>query len=57
MPYEVLTGQKPNLEGLQSWGCKVHDGWSKLDSRSRVGQWMGYDPDTKDGHRIFWPEK
>ena len=59
-PYELLTGQKPNLEGLQPWGCKVrvHDnGGSKLDGRSKVGRWMGFDPDTKDGHRIYWPEK
>ena len=59
-PYELLTGRKPNLERLQPWGCevRVHDtGGSRLDGRSRVGRWMGFDPDTKDGHRIYWPEK
>ena len=59
-PYELLNGKKPNLEGLQLWGCKVHvhdTSGSKLDGHSRVGRWMGFDPDTKDGHRIYWPEK
>jgi hypothetical protein len=59
-PYELLNGRKPNLDHLQPWGCqvRVHDaGGSKLDGRSRVGRWVGFDPDTKDGHRIYWPEK
>ena len=59
-PYELLYGTKPNMEGLQPWGCKVrvHDtGGSKLEARSKVGRWVGYDPETKDGHRIYWPDK
>jgi transposase InsO family protein len=59
-PYELLTGSKPNMAGIQPWGCKVrvHDaGGAKLDARSKVGRWVGFDPDTKDGHRIYWPEK
>jgi hypothetical protein len=59
-PYELFTGSKPDLGGVQPWGCKVrvHDtGGSKLDARSRVGRWVGFDPDTKDGNRIYWPEK
>jgi hypothetical protein len=59
-PYELLNGSKPNMEGIQPWGCKVrvHDaGGAKLDARSKVGRWVGFDPDTKDGHRIYWPEK
>ena len=59
-PYELLNGRKPNIKGLQPWGCKVrvHDeGESKLDGRSKIGRWLGFDPDTKDGHRIYWPDK
>ena len=59
-PYELLNGRKPNVGNLQPWGCKVrvHDtGSDKLDARSKVGRWLGFDPDTKDGHRIYWPEK
>jgi transposase InsO family protein len=59
-PYELLNGDKPNLAGLQPWGCKVrvHDTTgSKLDGRSRIGRWVGFDPETKDGHRVYWPEK
>lgn len=59
-PYELLNGQKPNLSGLHPWGCKVrvHDTTgSKLDGRSKLGRWVGFDPDTRDGHRIYWPEK
>ena len=59
-PYEVLNGQKPNISGLQPWGCKVrvhNEGETKLDGRSKIGRWLGFDPDTKDGHRIYWPER
>ncbi|KAF8814732.1 hypothetical protein BYT27DRAFT_7062695, partial [Phlegmacium glaucopus] len=59
-PYEILNGRKPNLAKLQPWGCKVrvHDtSGSKLDGRSKIGQWMGFDVKTKDGHRIYWPER
>jgi hypothetical protein len=59
-PYKLLNGRKPDLTGIQPWGCKVrvHDtDGSKLDSRSKVGHWVGFDPNTKDGHRIYWPEK
>ena len=47
------------MAGIQPWGCKVrvHDaGGLKLDACSKVGRWVGFDPD-KDGHRIYWPEK
>ncbi|KAF8811869.1 hypothetical protein BYT27DRAFT_7088542, partial [Phlegmacium glaucopus] len=59
-PYGVLNNQKPNLSNLQPWGCKVrvHDpSGSKLDGRSKIGRWMEFDPDTKEGHCIYWPEK
>jgi transposase InsO family protein len=59
-PFELLNGQKPNVANLQPWGCKVrvHDTTgSKLDGRSSVGRWMGFDAETRDGHRIYWPER
>jgi hypothetical protein len=44
--YEMLYGKKPNLAGLREWGTKVwvHDAsGTKLDSRSRIGQWNGFE--------------
>ena len=59
-PFEVLNGRKPNVGNLHPWGCKVrvHDtSGSKLDGRSSIGRWMGFDAETRDGHRIYWPER
>jgi len=59
-PYEILHGHKPDLADLHPWGCnvRVHDkGGSKLDGRSKIGRWMGFDGDTRDGHRVYWPER
>ena len=57
-PYEMLYSKKPNLAGLREWGIKVwvHDASSmKLDSRSRIGQWFGFEEVSK-AHQIFWPD-
>src|SRR6202522_565611 len=57
-PYEVFSGVKPNLRGLPEFGTKV---WvhtpegSKLDGRSVVGRWVGFDEESS-GHRIYAPE-
>ena len=59
-PFELLTGRKPNIGNLHPWGCKVRvhtTSGSKLDARSSIGRWMGFDAETKDGHRIYWPER
>ncbi|KAJ3489198.1 hypothetical protein NLJ89_g11551 [Agrocybe chaxingu] len=59
-PYEALTGKKPDLANLPEWGCKVwvHDaGNGKLEGRSKVGQWVGFDQDSTHAHRIYFPEK
>ena len=59
-PFKLLNRQKPNIGNLHPWGCKVrvHDtAGSKLDGRSSIGSWMGFDAETKEGHRIYWPEK
>src|SRR5271168_1793825 len=57
-PYEVFYGVKPNLRGLPEFGTKV---WvhtpegSKLDGRSVIGCWVGFDEESS-GHRIYAPE-
>ena len=59
-PYKILYGRKPNLGNLHPWGCKVRvhrEVDSKLESCSFVGRWMGFDEETKDGNRVYWPEK
>jgi len=56
---EVFYGKKPNLEGLREFGAKVwvHDPTgSKLDGRSNIGRWVGYD-ETSSGHRVYWANK
>ena len=58
-PYEVKFGMKPNLAGLHEWGSKVwvHDtSGTKLDGRSRIGRWVGYE-EASNAHRIYWPDK
>jgi len=59
-PFEILTKKKPNLANLHPWGCcvRVHDtSGSKLDGRSKIGWWMGFDEETGNGHRVYWAEK
>src|ERR1700678_1192528 len=57
-PYEVFYCVKPNLRGLPEFGAKV---WahtpegSKLDGRSVIGRWVGFDEESS-GHRIYAPE-
>jgi hypothetical protein len=58
-PFEAFFEKKPNLEGLHEFGAKVwvHDAnGSKLDGRSNIGCWVGFD-ETSSGHRIYWPDK
>ena len=45
-PFEAYFNKKPNLEGLHEFGAKVwvHDvKGSKLDGRSVIGNWVGFD--------------
>jgi hypothetical protein len=59
-PFEVLNGRKPNVGNFYPWGCKVRvhtTAGSKLDGRSSIGCWMSFDAKTRDGHRIYWPER
>ena len=57
-PYKALTGHKPNLSNLHEWGTKVwvHDATnSKLEGRSNIGRWVGYDEESTHAHQIYWP--
>ena len=59
-PFKILMKKKPNLANLHPWGCRVrvHDtSGSKLDGRSKIGRWMGFDEETGDGHHVYWEEK
>src|SRR5271168_1028759 len=55
----MLYHKKPNMRKLHEWGNQV---WvhtpsgTKLDGRSRIGRWIGYD-EISNGHRIYWPDK
>ena len=56
-PYEIGTGNKPDLTGLLEWGSKV---WvKKLNARKLQPQaleaiFVGIDDESK-GYRIYWP--
>ena len=56
-PYEIATGNKPDLTGLLEWGSKV---WvKKLSARKLQPQaleaiFVGIDDESK-GYRIYWP--
>ena len=57
-PYEVFHNRKPNLRGLPEFGAKVwvhSPGGGKLDGRSNVKRWVGFDEDSS-GHRVYSPE-
>ena len=54
-PLEALTGEKPNVEHLKTFGCAAYahvpkDERQKLDSKSRKCIFLGYGTDTK-GYR------
>ena len=57
-PYEMLYTEKPNLDKVPVWGCrvKVHNTSSmKLNMRVHDGHWVGFDPES-DGHHIYFPD-
>ena len=58
-PYEMKTNKKPHLGGIKEFGAAayvkdLHAG--KLDACARVGQFVGYDSESK-GYRIYWLDK
>ena len=55
-PYEMVTGRKPNLGGIQEFGVAAYIKdlkAGKLDIRARKGRLVGYDSESK-GYRIYW---
>ncbi|KAJ3474391.1 hypothetical protein NLI96_g12482 [Meripilus lineatus] len=57
-PYEQSTGSKPDLSILREFGCKAYvrvEGQSKLESRTRVGHFVGVDSESK-AYCIYWPD-
>ena len=55
-PYEMVTGRKPNLAGIQEFGVATYVKdlkAGKLDLRARKGRLVGYDTESK-GYRIYW---
>jgi hypothetical protein len=58
-PYEAHTGTKPSLLSLREFGCKAYV-WvpgDKIGLQATEGHWVGFDPQTADGHQIYWLEK
>lgn len=56
-PYEVWTGEVPDLSHFRVFGCKVvyldrHPGKGKFDSRGKNGIFLGYSEECK-GYRIW----
>ena len=58
-PYEIATGNKPDLSTVHPWGCKA---WvrkldaGKLEPRAEECRFVGVDVESK-GYRIYWPGK
>ena len=51
--------RKPLLGGIQEFGAAAYVKdlkARKLDARAQVGQFVGYDSESK-GYRIYWPGK
>ena len=52
-PFEALTGKRPNLAQLRTWGCTVYvrdkaTRANKLDCDTSVGTFLGYSGTTKN---------
>jgi hypothetical protein len=57
-PYQILRNKAPDLSHVVLWGVKVWvkvNGVGKLDARGQMGQFVGYDDESK-AIRIYWPE-
>ncbi|KAF7350699.1 Transcription factor [Mycena sanguinolenta] len=59
-PYEIITGEKPDLSRARRFGCRVWvriHGGSKLDERGVEAKWVGPSMETPDSHKIYWASK
>jgi len=56
-PFELATGDKPDMSNVHEWGCKV---WvklldvEKLEPRAKEGRFVGFDDESK-AIRVYWP--
>jgi hypothetical protein len=58
-PFEMLFGVKPDLMSARGFGCRVFvrsKAKSKLDARATIARWIGPDPSTKGGHKVYWSD-
>jgi hypothetical protein len=58
-PYEMKHKKKPHLGDIHEFGAAAYVKdlkAGKLDSRAQLGQFVGYDSESK-GFRIYWPSK
>ena len=51
-PWELCFGSKPNVSGMKVFGARAYvhvpkQGRNKLDSRTRAGTFLGYQPNSK----------
>ena len=49
-PYEMTTGRKPNLTGIQHFGAAAYvklENAGKLDKQASKGRFVGYDSESK----------
>jgi hypothetical protein len=66
-PVEAYTGQKPSVDHIRVWGCKVytylnpkslpvHGRHDKLMDRGRVGVFLGYVDGTTKNYKVWAPD-
>ena len=58
-PYKMQHKKKPHLAGIQEFGVAAYVKdlkAGKLDACTKVGQFVGYDSESK-GYQIYWPQK
>jgi len=59
-PYELVTGEKPNISGLPIWGedvfIKMIPEARKLSTKAQNTYWIRYNPDSQ-GHHVYWKER
>ena len=60
-PWELFTGNQPDVSNLKIFGCKAYvhvpkEKRSKLDFKSEAGIMVGYGSPSTKGYRIFMPD-
>lgn len=60
-PWELFTGNQPDVSNLKIFGCKAYvhvpkEKRTKLDFKSEAGIMVGYGSPSTKGYRIFMPD-